>query len=631
MSHKIVFQPSGIKGEVPKGDTLYQAVVVMGLGIESLCGGKGTCGKCRVKVMEGYFNDYDIHSSAENLSPVTAVEENILTALEIEEGFRLACLAEVKGDAVIFIPPEVEKGSQVIVVEGIKRQFHLYPAVESIALELPPADLKDNRGDAERLGDAASEKLGCEVNIDIPVLRELPRLLRENGWNINALTWGGREIIGIAGLNGPPGLFGLAVDIGTTTIAAYLCDLHKGVVKATASAMNPQGAYGEDIISRISYCRNSPRKRRKMRQIVVQAVNRLINDIERETGIGPEKIVDAVLVFNTVMHHLFLGIEPEYLGGSPFVPGCKEALDIKARDIGLDINSSAYVHVLPLIAGYVGADNVAFLIAEEPYKKDAVGLYIDIGTNGEVDLGNKDGLSCTSCATGPALEGAKIKHGMRAAPGAIERVVIDRETYEPSYKVIGKEEWYPELYPTGARGICGSGIVDVVAALYMAGIIGRDGRFKEGLGTPRVRRGSSGSMEYVLAWKEETGLQRDLAVTQWDIRTVQLAKAAIYVSAQVLMEKRNIEEPHTIVLAGAFGNYIDKNNALAIGMFPACPPDRIVSVGNSAGDGACLALFSRRKRAEAREVARSVRFVETALHSSFQDKYLEALSFPEKK
>lgn len=630
MQYKIVFQPSGIRGEINENQTLLKAAQELGVELESPCGGEGKCGKCRLKILEGYFSKYGINSGPNSLSSLTEEEKEFLSSAEIGEGFRLACRTQARGDLLVFVPPEGKRGEQVILEKGIDRDFQLFPAVENVNTALSPPELGDKHGDTERLKATIQEKIGRSIGVDYRVLRDLPHILRDSDWKVSTTLWQGAEAIRVSGaLN--PSRYGMAIDIGTTTVAAYLCDLEEGLIKTSASIMNPQVAYGEDIISRISYCQRHAGGRDKLQQLIVESVNELVEKLSLQAQINPEDIVDAVVVCNTIMHHLFLGVDPRFLGGSPFVPGVKEPLDIKARDLGVKINEAAYVHVLPIIAGYVGADNAAFLIAEEPYHKNELGMYIDIGTNGEVDLGNKEGISCTSCATGPAMEGAQIAFGMRAAPGAIEKLVISPETLEPRFKVIGQEEWYPHLDQPEVRGLCGSGIIDAVAQLYLGGILDRNGRFVKGLDTPRLRTSGSGGAEYVLAWKEETGHGRDVVMSQMDIRAVQLAKAALYVGAETLLQKRGIEVPDQIVLAGAFGNFIDKESALAIGMFPPCSPEKIISVGNAAGDGACLALFDRSKRKEAWQVVQEVQFVETALEASFQERFLEALAFPEKE
>ncbi len=632
MTYNVIFQPSGNRGRVEAGSSLLEAARVLGVDLEALCGGAGVCGKCKVKIMEGFFQRYNVQSSQENLSPLQDAEKDHLEEWERMEGYRLACLSSIEGDLVIYVPPESDRGRQVILEEGADRDFRLLPALECFSLQLAQPTLQDNRADAERLLESLAEKHDLQCRFDGLVLQDLPSALREDDFHVRVDVWQKKEILRVvpAG-NLPPRCYGLAVDVGTTTVAAYLCDLDSGEIKARASDVNNQVAYGEDIISRITYSTAKPANRKIMQQLIISTVNDLASKLAAEAGGRAEDILDVTVVFNSVMHHLFLGLDPRNLGGSPFVPVSKASLDIKARDLGLDINRAAYVHTLPLISGYVGADNVALLIAEEPHKKEKLGLYIDIGTNGEVDFGNRDGVSCTSCATGPALEGAQIAFGMRAAPGAIEKVEISPQTLEPRYKVIGLQGWHPAARENGEstiRGICGSGIIDVVAEMYKAGIIDKSGRFtKES--HERIRTGKDGRREYVLAWAAETGQGRDLVIKQQDIRAVQLAKAALFVGAEILMEQRGRSIPDSIVLAGAFGSFINRESALAIGMFPPCPPENIYPVGNSAGDGARLALLDREKREEARQIAREVRFVETARDSTFQSRYVEALAFPE--
>lgn len=631
MTYSVIFQPSGNRGHVEPAQSLLEAAQKMGVELESLCGGAGSCGKCKVIIMEGNFPRYGVESSMAHLSPVTREEMGLLEQGELDEGYRLACLARVQGDLVVFVPPEVQRGKQVILEEGKKRQYRLLPAVESVTLKLERPTLQDNRADWERLSDSLADMNGYKPVIDFNVLQNLPENVRAGDFRAQADIWQAREVIRVTpAIKGRTTCFGLAVDVGTTTVAAYLCDLNSGEILEKASDVNSQVSYGEDVISRITFSTQKQENRRIMQRLIINTVNGLIEKMVEKAGGRVEDIIDATIVFNSVMHHLFLGLDPQNMGGSPFVPVSKESLDIKARDLGLGINGSAYVHTLPLVAGYVGADNVALLISEEPYRNEKMGLYIDIGTNGEVDLGNREGVSCTSCATGPALEGAQIAFGMRAAPGAIEKVAIDPDTLEPRYKIIGQETWYPERINTSARGICGSGIIDVVAEMYKSGILDSSGRFDRRMESPRLRQGDKGRMEYVLAWATETGLSRDVVIKQQDIRAVQLAKAALFVGADILLERKGVNLPEFIVLAGAFGSFINKESALTIGLFPPCSPENIFSVGNSAGDGALLALLDRDKREEAREVAQQVQFVETAADSTFQSRYIEALAFPQK-
>ena len=629
---EIVFQPSGRRGRTLAGTTLLAAAQELGVGIEAVCGGKGVCGKCRVIVEEGRFEKLGIASSQGHVSALSPVGEKFFSREELERGYRLACLAQVNADLVVTVPEESRTAKQVILEQGKTRAYSLNPAVKQYSLTIEPAALDDARDDRQRLLDALAQVYGLEnLTVDYTVLRDLPQVLRQQDWQVTVTVWQEQEVIRVVpGRDAAPSL-GIAIDIGTTTLAAFLCDLTTGELLGRASRMNPEIGYGEDVLARISYAMSNEDGRDKLQQVMLKAISELVAEMTAKIGRKPLEVDEMVLVYNTAMHHFTLGLEPKFMGRSPFVPAVSEPLDIKARDLGIAINPAANIHSLPVEAGFVGPDNVAVLLAEEPYKSDKVKLIIDIGTNGEIDLGNKDRLLSTSCATGPALEGAQIAFGMRAAAGAIERVEIDPETKEPRYKVIGQETWYPELKFTGAQGICGSGIIDVVAALYTAGIISKAGRINGRLETPRVRKDENGRLEYVLAWAEETAIHKDITIKQGDIRAVQLAKGAIYTGAKYLMEKYGIEQVEEVILAGAFGSYINKQSALTLGLFPDCDLDNVKAVGNAAGDGARIALLDIDKRREAARVARQVEFVETAVEPDFQTRFMEALAIPHAK
>lgn len=635
---QIVFQPSGRRGEIEAGKSVLEAARTLGVGIEAACGGVRVCGKCRVIVETGRFEKLNLVSSADHVSPVGDVEKKFLTAEELSRGYRLACNAFLLGDLVVTVPEESRSAKQVILEKGRERKIEVRPAVKNITVTLPAASLSDFRDDRQRLLDALEKETGLKyLSVDYPVLKELPQILREGNWTVTATIWQEKEVIRVA-----PGTretsLGAAVDVGTTTLAAFLCDLTTGEVLAKASRMNPQIGYGEDVLARISYAASETDGREKLQASIIEALNALTADMTEKAGFSASDVDEMVLVYNTAMHHLALGLDPRYVGRAPFAPAASAPLDVKARDLGVNINPSGNVHSLPVEAGFVGADNMAVLLAEEPYNGDKIKLIIDIGTNGEIDLGNKKRLLSTSCATGPALEGAQIAFGMRAAPGAIERVKIDPLSYEPRYKVIGQDEWYPvpcDRQPTvqkiGAQGICGSGVIDAIAAMHKAGVISQAGRINAKLDTPRVRRGESGKLEYVLAWARETAVGKDIVITQADIRAVQLAKAALYVGAEYLMEKLGVDHVDEVILAGAFGSYIDKESAMAIGMFPDCDLSRVHAVGNAAGDGARIALLNVGKRREAAKVARRVEFVETAIEPDFQKKFMDAIAIPHAK
>lgn len=626
----LIFQPSGRRGQVPEGVTVLEAARQLGVDIESVCGGSRVCGKCKVKIEEGFFEKFGIDSRMENLSPLAGDEGEFLTEEELAGGYRLACCAAVRGDVLVFVPEESRGARQVVLETGKERVFNLNPAVRKYYIEMPPATLDDHRGDAERIRRTLAAKYGVpeDLAVDYSVLTCLPDVVREGDWKVTVTVWNSREIILVE-----PGLVehcvGLAVDIGTTTVAAYLCDLRNGQVLAVDSMMNPQVRYGEDVLSRITYGMMNDDGLAKMRGAIIEGLNTLAGRLAGKAGLTADDILEVTLVFNTAMQHIALGIEPRFLGRSPFTAATKNALDIKARDLGIKVCRGANVHSLPVEAGFVGPDNVGVLIAEEPYKEpEKIRMIIDIGTNGEIDIGNARRLLCTSCATGPALEGAQIKFGMRASPGAIEKVRINPETLAVSYKVIGLDGWYPGVNNPQAKGLCGSGIIDVMAELFKSGIVEKSGRFNLKIASPRLRKGEDGKSEFVLAWAQETSIGRDITFTQGDVRAVQLAKAALYVGARYLMEKLGVDAVNSVTLAGAFGSYIDKESAMVIGMIPDCDLEDVMPVGNAAGDGARLALFDVEKRREAVRIAGTVEFVETAVEPDFQERFAAAMAFP---
>ena len=497
-------------------------------------------------------------------------------------------------------------------------------------MEIAPPTLDDALGCWERLQTELSKRFALSgLSIDYQVLRGLQSVMHRDDWKATGSVWMGGEVVNVE-----PGLvgksYGLAVDIGTTTVATYLCDLTTGEVIATESMMNPQVAYGEDVMSRISYSMAHNDGLGSMNQAIIKSINKLAGRVAAVAGIKRSAIVDMTVVGNTCMHHIFLNVDPQYIGRAPFSPALYHSADVKARDLGLRISPGSYVHILPIEAGFVGADNVGVLIAEEPYNQDDMLLIIDIGTNGELILGNRDKLVSSSCATGPAFEGAEIKFGMRAAPGAIEAIRIDPDTKEVRFKVIGREDWNTDLEGVGAKGICGSGIIDAVAQLLVAGVIDRTGRFDTGLDTSRLRV-TEGQPEFVIAWADETSLGQDIVLCQRDVRNIQLAKGAMYAGAKLMMRNLGVKKLDKIILAGAFGSYIDKESAAVIGLFPDCAPENIYAVGNAAGDGARIALLNVDKRAEANEMARKVEYIELTVETDFQTVFSQAMWFPHMK
>jgi uncharacterized 2Fe-2S/4Fe-4S cluster protein (DUF4445 family) len=629
-----IFQPSGKRGLIDCGKTIKEASILLGVDIEGGCGQKGTCGKCKVRLGEGNFEKYGIRSKRDNLSPFEESEREFISDSEEQQGYRLACRAQLRGDVVVFVPEESQMGKQVVRKAAREIKYNLNPAVKHYILDVPEATLKDPSGDWERLQRELKLLFGLEnPGIDYHVLLTLQNELRRNGWQISADVWQDREVIKVSS-GKVKTAFGLAVDIGTTTLAGYLCDLASGELIATVSAMNPQVLFGEDVMSRISFTMTNPEGLATLNRTIIDGINALIAQACAAAGIGNDDILDMTVVGNTCMHHLFLNIDPRYLGKAPFAIALQHSLDIKARGLGaggLRIAPGAYVHVLPIEAGFVGADNVGVLISEKPYEQDSLELIIDIGTNGELILGNRDHLVSCSCATGPALEGAEIRNGMRAAPGAIEKIEIDRSTREVRFKVIGKQEWNSESASIGAKGICGSAIIDLLPQMFLAGIIDKTGRFAAEVNTPRFRLAEGGGREFVIAWANETSTGRDIAVSQKDIRAIQLAKAAMYAGARIMMAKLGVDKIDKVILAGAFGSYVDKQSAARLGLFPDCDLGNVYAVGNAAGDGARLALLDAGKRLEADSMSRKVEYIELTGEPDFERLFVQAMWIPHMK
>jgi uncharacterized 2Fe-2S/4Fe-4S cluster protein (DUF4445 family) len=616
---------------VAAGTSLLAAARQLGVDLDSICGGRQTCGKCKVIVEAGAFAKHAISSAPGHLSPAEAGERDYVArhAAAFPPGARLGCAACVQGDVVITVPPESQAHRQIIRKAATERPVALDPALRQALVSVERHRLGERRGDWERLQAALHAEWGLDgLRIDLHALRRLGPAIEQGKGQVTAVIWGEAEVIDVRP-GYAPGLYGLAVDVGSTTLAGHLCDLGTGAILATEALMNPQVTFGEDLMSRVSYAMLHDDGLKKLHEAISGALNKLAGLAAHAAGLKARDIHEIVIAGNTVMHHIILGLDPTPLGGAPFTLATHAPLDVKARDLGLKLHPAANAHFLALQAGHVGSDNVGVLIAEAPDQQDELTLVIDVGTNAEVLLGNRDGVLSCSSPTGPAFEGAQIAHGQRAAPGAIERVRISRETGEPRFRVIGRELWSDELAPgeIGATGICGSGIIEAVAELFSAGILRADGRFDPAAATPRLRRDGP-KAEYVLATAEQTATGREITVTQDDVRNIQLAKAALYAGCKLLMRRRGVERVDRIVLAGAFGSYIDPLRAMVLGLFPDCDPAQVAAVGNAAGDGARIALLSRARRAESALAARRVDYVETAVDEHFQEEFVGAMHLP---
>ncbi len=621
-SHRIVFLPSGATVTVVEGTPIREAALAAGEEIETICGGKGTCGKCRVHIVEGESNG--VNSCMTNVSPLTPAEQHFAERYGLAPDERLACQGQIAGDLAVYIPQESRVIRHQIIKNAIGRKVEIKPSIAKYHVK--PSSVSHL---PQIIADMQNQYGLHNLAIDPQAETDFASMPSEKPEGVTITVWDGSEIIRLE-----PGRseekYGLALDIGTTTVAGYLCDLRTGDILTTEAMLNPQVRFGEDIMARIAYAKDNPAGLMEMNQVIISAVNELVQNITLRLGLEPSDIVDVVMVGNTVMHHIFLGMDIVPLGMYPFTPATTDSVNRKARDLGLEILLSANVYVLPIEAAFVGADNVGVMLAEEPHRQDLTVLIIDAGTNGELILGNRDRMLSASCATGPAFEGGNIRFGMRAAPGTIDRVRIDPQTYQVSFGIIGRRRWSAELPDAEiqARGICGSGIIDAVAEMLGSGIIRRDGGFEKTIACERLRSGSDGKPEFVIAWKNQTAIDRDIVIVQKDIRSIQLAMAAIATGNRMMLKRMGIEKPDKVVLAGAFGSFIDPRRALRLGMFPDCGLENVESVGNAAGDGARIALLNKDKRMEAQRIAREVEYIELTEEPGFNEAFLAATHFP---
>ena len=627
---QIVFTPSGIRGQVEIGTDILSAARTLGADLDTVCGGNGECGRCKVQLSEGKFPKFQIESSADHLSVLSAADTLLYDQVQLGAGYRLGCRAKVLGDVVIDIPAESQVHQQVVRKEAADIELEASPAIELITFEVAEARLDTSSGDLERLLDALEFESGyTQLEVDPAVLSALQPALRKGSWKVTVAIHGQSRLLAIW-----PGeqiqAYGLAVDIGSTTIAGHLCDLADGQVLASSGMMNPQIRFGEDLMSRVSYSMMNPGGDREMTRVVREGINQLIEQLLTEAHVEREYLLDAVLVGNPVMHHLFLGIDPVELGGAPFALAVQGGVNLPVRELQLNMAGAARAYMLPCIAGHVGADAAAVVLAEKPYQQDAIMLIIDVGTNAEIVLGNKDRIVAASSPTGPAFEGAQIQNGQRAAPGAIERVRIDPLTLEPRYKVIGIEPWSDEsgfesaALETGVTGICGSGIIEAIAELFLAGVIRSDGVVNADKAEKFPRVEENGKTHAYRLVRGEPGI----LITQNDIRAIQLAKATLYASVKLLMDKLGVQSIERTRFAGAFGAHIDPKYAMLLGMIPDCPLDEVKAIGNAAGTGARIALVNQAARQEIETEVSRLEKIETAIEPQFQDYFVAAMALP---
>jgi uncharacterized 2Fe-2S/4Fe-4S cluster protein (DUF4445 family) len=602
---RIDFEPVGRRVDVAAGTTLREAARRAGIGLATVCGGEGTCGHCRVVLMEG------------EVSPVAEAERRYLSQFELAAGQRLACRTEVYGPVKVHVPKGSLVTEQRLQLNGQARQLGLAPAVRAYEVQAAPPTLDDLRADLERVASALEGDYGLRrLRAEPATVRALSPLARQADWRLTAYVRGA-EIVGVAPAGRRP--TGLAVDLGTTKIAGYLVDLESGEDLASAGLMNPQIGYGEDVISRLAHAGRHPHGAADLARVLREALDGLAGSLAEQAGVAREQIVDACIVGNTAMTHLLLALPVQQLALAPFVAATRDAVDVRAQDMDLSLAPGAYVHVLPCIGGFVGADHVAMILATDLDRRTGQGaaLGVDIGTNTEIAI-YKPGLSClisASCASGPAFEGAHIRDGMRAASGAIESVRLTASG--PEIKTIA-----------GAApvGLCGSGIVDAVAELVRGGLVNKRGRLQAHM--PGVSHGEHGP-EFVLVPAAATGHGRDIRITQHDINEIQLAKAAVATGIDTLLAATATapEDFEDVIIAGAFGSYLSLESAIDIGLLPRLPRARYRQVGNAAGVGARAALLSVQERQRARRIARATSYIELTTYPGFSRLFAQAIQF----
>ncbi len=636
----VVFTPSGKRGRFPVGTPVLTAARQLGVDLDSVCGGRGICSKCQITPSYGEFSKHGVSVSDDALSEWNKVEQRYKDKRGLIDGRRLGCQATVQGDVVIDVPPESQVHRQVVRKRAEAREVTMNPSTRLYYVEVEEPDMHKPTGDMERLIEALDNQWGLKgVQTDLHILQCLQPALRKGNWKVTVAVHLGDASQSPKIMHIWPGyyegsVYGLAVDLGSTTIAAHLCDLKTGQVVASSGIMNPQIRFGEDLMSRVSYSMMNKGGDQEMTAAVREGMNALFTQIAAEAEIDKALIVDAVFVCNPVMHHLFLGIDPFELGQAPFALATSNALSLRAIELNLNIHPAARVYLLPCIAGHVGADAAAVALSEAPDKSEDLVLVVDVGTNAEILLGNKEKVLACSSPTGPAFEGAQISSGQRAAPGAIERVEINPETKEPRFRVIGSDVWSDEegfaqsIATTGITGICGSGIIEAIAEMRMAGVLDASGLIGSAEQTGTARCIQDGRTNAYMLWDGSAEGGPTITVTNPDIRAIQMAKAALYSGARLLMDKFGVEKVDRVVLAGAFGAHISAKHAMVLGMIPDCELDKVTSAGNAAGTGARIALLNLEARGEIEETVRNIEKIETAVEPRFQEHFVNASAIP---
>jgi uncharacterized 2Fe-2S/4Fe-4S cluster protein (DUF4445 family) len=639
----VVFTPSGKRGHFPVGTPVLTAARQLGVDLDSVCGGRGICSKCQITPSYGEFSKHGVTVADTALSEWNAVEQRYDDKRGLKPGRRLGCQATIQSDVVIDVPPESQVHKQVVRKAASARVIEMDPATRLFFIEVEEPDMHSPTGDFERVKRALADQWDITgVTADLSILTKLQPVLRKGNWQITVALYRDHvseqsKIINLWPGLYEDGIYGLAIDLGSTTVAAHLTNLVTGEVVESSGLMNPQIRFGEDLMSRVSYAMMNKNGDQEMTRAVRDAINTLAVDIAQSAELSPHQILEIVFVCNPVMHHLLVGVDPVELGQAPFALATSDAMHLTARDLDLtDLLTTTQCYILPCIAGHVGADAAAVALSEEPDKSEDLVLIVDVGTNAELLLGNKTRVLACSSPTGPAFEGAQISSGQRAAPGAIERIEIDPITKEPRFRVIGCDLWSDEdgfdqaTASTGITGICGSGILEAVAELRIAGLMDENGLIgsPEATGTPRnIAEGRTYS--YVIHDASVHGGPK-ITVTQGDIRAIQLAKSALYAGARLLMDEMNVDAVDRVVLAGAFGAHISAKHALVLGMIPDVALDKVQSAGNAAGTGARIALCNINARARIEQTVRNITKVETAIEPRFQEHFIAANAIPHK-
>jgi len=627
----VVFMPSGKRGRFPRSTPILNAARSLGVDIDSVCGGRAMCGRCQVEVTDGEFAKHGISSSSASVTAAGEAEQRFDTRRGIAPGRRLSCQALLQDDVVIDVPASSQVHRQVVRKPHEVHDISIDPIVHAFLVDVAEPDMHEAMGDLERLQQALEEQWQITgLSTELSAVQSLQQALKKGNRQVTVAIRDDNRIVAVW-----PGfkdkLYGIAVDVGSTTIAAHLCDLTSGQVLGSAGLMNPQIRFGEDLMSRVSYIMMNEGGASDLIISVRKAINELVAEVTHEADLQACDVLEMTVVGNPIMQHLVLGLNPVELGTAPFALAIDSSADVLASAIDIDIHPGGHVYALPCIAGHVGADAAGVLLAEAPFERDEVSLIVDVGTNAELLLGNKQRMLAASSPTGPAFEGAQISSGQRAAPGAIERVRIDKTTLEPKFKVIGCDLWSDdpdfadETRKSGVTGICGSGIIEVVAEMFLAGVLSADGKIRphETVASSRVVEDDR-TFAFVLHEGEQA-----IRVTQNDVRAIQLAKAALHAGALLLMEHFGVEKVDRIRLAGAFGAHIDVKYAMVLGLIPECDLQQVSSAGNAAGTGARITLLDKQSRTLVEDQVRKVEKIETAIEARFQEHFVSSMSIPD--